>query len=79
MLNELRLVDQIERAYADRPYCECGRQTITTYRDGAMWLECAIVHEPIHNRLHRVWNVVTAPAHVHSRIVEIPDSQTLAA
>jgi hypothetical protein len=79
MLNELRLVDLVERAYADRPYCECGRQTVTTYRGGAMWLECAIVREPIQNRLHRMWNVVTEPGHVHSVIAEIPQPEALAA
>ena len=79
MLNELRLVDQVERAHTDRPYCECGRDTVTTYRDGAMWLECAIVGEPIEGRIHRLWNVVSAPGHVHNVIAEVPAPQALAA
>jgi hypothetical protein len=79
MLNELRLVDRIERAHTERPYCECGRQTMTIYRDGAIWLECQIVDEPAENRLVRLWNVVSAPAHVHEQIVEVPAPEALAA
>lgn len=79
MLNELRLIDQVERAWALRPYCECGRETVTTYRDGAMWLECAIVREPIENRVQRMWHVVTTPAHVSSLIAQVPEPEALAA
>jgi len=79
MLNELRLVDLIERVYAERPYCECGRDTVTTYRDGGVWLDCAIVREPIENRLHRMWSAVTEPAHVHSLIADIPEPEFLVA
>ncbi len=79
MLNELRLVEMIERAYSDRPYCECGRGTVTTYRDGQMWLECAIVAEPIEGRIQRLWNAVSEPGHVHQTIVEVPAPELLAA
>lgn len=79
MLNELRLVDQIERAHADHPYCECGRQTITIYRDGSMWLECQIVGEPVENRIQRVWNAISAPGHVHQEIVAVPAPAHVAA
>ena len=79
MLNELRIVDQIERVHSDRPYCECGRETVTTYRDGAIWLECASAHEPIGNRLQRMWNVVTTPGHVSSVIAAVPAPEALAA
>ncbi len=79
MLNELSLVDLVERAHADRPHCECGRETVTTYRAGAMWLECAIVSEPIEGRIQRLWNAVSAPGHVHTVIAEIPAPQALAA
>ena len=79
MLNELRLVDQVERAHELRPYCECGRETVSTCRDGAMWLECASVHEPIENRLQRMWNVVTTPGHVSSVIAQVPEPEGLAA
>jgi hypothetical protein len=79
MLNELRLVDTIERAHTERPYCECGRETITSYRDGAMWLECSIVREPIDGRIQRLWNAVSAPGHVHQLIADVPAAQALAA
>jgi len=79
MLNELRLVDAVERAHGDRPYCVCGRETITIYRDGAMWLECAIVREPVDGRIHRLWNAVSAPGHVHQLIAEVPVPEAIAA
>ena len=79
MLNEASLVDKIERAHSDHPYCECGRETITAYRDGAMWLDCQVVGEPVENRLLRLWNEITGPGHVHEQIVEVPHPGRLAA
>jgi hypothetical protein len=79
MLSELRLVDRIERIHGDRPYCDCGRETITVYRAGAMWLECAILNEPVEGRIQRLWNAVTAPGHVHELIANVPAPETLAA
>ena len=79
MLNELRLVDRIEQVHGDRPYCVCGRETITIYRDGAMWLACSIVREPVENRIQRLWNAVSAPGHVHELIADVPSPKALAA
>ena len=79
MLNELSLIDLIDRTHSDRPHCDCGRSTMIIYRDGAMWLECEIVTEPLEGRIHRLWNAVSAPGHVHSMIVEVPAPETLAA
>ncbi len=79
MLNERSVVDLIERAFADRPYCDCGRSAITTYRDGAMWLECSIVDEPAGNRVNRLWNALTEPGHVHAKIVDVPTPELAAA
>lgn len=72
MLNEASLVDRIERAQTDRPYCGCGGETVISYRAGAMWLECDIVGEPIEGRIQRVWNAISAPEHVRQLIVEVP-------
>lgn len=72
MLSESSIVDQIERKHSERPYCECGRHTTPVYRHGAIWLECSIVNEPITGRVQRLWATVTAPAHVHTMIVEVP-------
>jgi hypothetical protein len=79
MLNELRLVDRIEQVHGDRPYCVCGRETITVYRDGAMWLDCAVIHEPIEGRIQRLWQAVSAPGHVHERIADVPAPEQIAA
>jgi hypothetical protein len=78
MLNEQSVVDRIERARTDRPYC--GRTTTTVYRQGAVWLECAVVAEPVGGRARRLWSVVTDPGHVHAKIADVPPPpQALAA
>lgn len=64
------IIDTIERAQTVRPFCTCGRHTIVTYRDGAMWLECSITSES--NGLRRLFAGVFAPQHVHERIVDLP-------
>jgi hypothetical protein len=79
MLNERSIVDRIERAQGDRPYCECGRHTVTSYRDGAVWLDCAVVLEPVGGRVVRLWNTLTARGHVHSQIVQLALPDELAA
>ena len=79
MLNELRLVDRIERVHGERPYCVCGRETTTLYRDGAIWLECSIVNEPAANRIQRIWNSVSDPGHVHELIADVPVPEAFAA
>jgi hypothetical protein len=79
MLNNRSIVDAIENAHRDRPYCECGRDTVTVYRAGAMWLECAVINEPLGNRVSRIWNVMTDPGHVHQLIAELPAPEYQAA
>jgi len=79
MLNDRSIVDMIEKTHTDRPYCDCGRPTTTAYRDGAIWLECTVVDEPLGGRIARLWNVVTDPGHVHRLIVEVPTSESQAA
>ena len=72
MLNEQSIVDRIESAHGQRPYCDCGRETIVVYRDGSMWLECAAIHEPVENRIVRIWRAVAPQPHVSESIVDIP-------
>lgn len=79
MLNELSVVDRIERAHGLRPYCDCGRETIVVYRDGTVWLECAAIHEPVENRIVRIWKAVTPLPHVSEPIAEIDTPEELAA
>jgi hypothetical protein len=79
MLKERSIVDTIEKAHSDRPYCDCGRDNILIYRGGAMWLECEITSEPTGSRVTRLWTAMTDPGHVHHRIVDIPAPQRQAA
>jgi|tagenome__1003787_1003787.scaffolds.fasta_scaffold20699904_2 hypothetical protein len=79
MLNEQSVIDRIERAQTERPHCDCGRTTTTVYREGAIWLECAVVTEPVGGRARRLWTVVTDPGHVHAKVVDVPAPQEFAA
>jgi hypothetical protein len=79
MLSKYSIVDTIEKAHSDRPYCPCGRDTILVYRTGAMWLECEITGEPVGGRVARMWSAVTVPSHVHQSIVEVPAPEYQAA
>ena len=42
MLNEIRMLDRIERALDASPSCSaCGAPTAIRHRAGRLWLECA--------------------------------------
>ena len=42
MLNDVRMLDRIERALDASPTCPaCGAPTAIRHRDGRLWLECA--------------------------------------
>jgi hypothetical protein len=79
MLYEASLVDRIERAHIERPHCECGRETVTTYRDGTLWLECVALSEAVDGRIHRLWNAIASPAHVRTVIAEVTAPEVRAA
>lgn len=72
MINDRQVVDLIERANDADPVCPCGRHTTPVYRDGAVWLECASLSDPRDGYLSRLVGAVTALAHTHSRIVDVP-------
>ena len=40
------LIDTIERAERETPYCECGQPTTSVERDGVIWLTCRSHPEP---------------------------------
>jgi hypothetical protein len=70
MINNREVVDLIERANDAEPVCPCGRHTTPVWRDGAVWLECASLSQPRDGYLQRVFAALTAPSHVHARIVD---------
>jgi hypothetical protein len=72
MINSSQAVDIIERAHDAQPFCACGQHTTPVWRDGVVWLECASLSEPAEGRLARFRAAVTAPAHTHERIIEVP-------
>lgn len=71
MINHRQVVDAIERANDQRPFCECGRHTTPVWRDGTVWLECASLRERHKGRLARIVAALAAPAHVRERIVDV--------
>jgi hypothetical protein len=72
MMNNRKIVDMIERANDEQPFCACGRHTTPVWRDGAIWLECASLSEPREHRLAGILAALTAPTHTHRRIVDVP-------
>ena len=70
--NTRAIVDRIERAHSSRPYCACGRHTTPIYRDGAVWLDCSVLLEPIDGRLRRWVGRLGEPKHVHAWISDVP-------
>lgn len=78
MIEHHQIVDVIERANDARPVCPCGRHTTPVYRDGAVWLECSSLTKPRDGYLQRAFAAVTAFAHIHTRIVDVPISDQAA-
>jgi len=72
MNDDRTIVDLIERASDAQPMCACGHHTTAVWRDGIVWLDCATLLEPHDSRLGRLLAAVTAPAHAHVAIVEVP-------
>ena len=72
MTEDRRIVELIERVSDAEPVCACGRHTTTVWRDGVVWLDCASLLDSPTSRLGRLLAVVTAPAHTHKRIIEVP-------
>ncbi len=79
MISNHQLVDIIERANDAQPVCPCGRHTTPVYRDGAVWLECSSLTKPREGYVQRAIAAVTAFAHTHARIVDVPGASDLAA
>ncbi len=79
MINNHQLVDIIERANDAQPVCPCGRHTTPVYRDGAVWLECSSLTKPRESYVQRAIAAVTALAHTHAHIVDVPAASDLAA
>ena len=78
MINNRQIVDIIERATDAQPVCPCGRHTTPVYRDGAVWLECSWLTKPREGFVQRAIASVTAFAHIHARIVNVPGASELA-
>lgn len=72
MITDTRIVDMVERANDAQPFCPCGSHTTPVWRDRAIWLECASLHQPRRGRLGRLLAVVGATAHTRDRIVAAP-------
>lgn len=75
MNNDRQIVDMIERANDATPFCACGRNTTPVWRNGAVWLECAVLGAPRDGRLARLVAGITAAAHVREHIVDVPAAE----
>jgi hypothetical protein len=72
MNNNRQIVDMIERANDDQPFCTCGRHTTPVEHEGVIWLECASLDEPRRGRLGRILAALAAPSQTRVRVVDVP-------
>lgn len=72
MTSNTQIVDMIERATDERPFCACGYHTTPIWRDGTVWLECASLTERHEGRLARLIGAATSRIHTHERIIDVP-------
>jgi hypothetical protein len=40
------MVDRIERAQNETPFCDCGQPSVPVERDGVIWLSCRSHTQP---------------------------------
>lgn len=76
MTNDRHLVDMIERANDNQPFCVCGWHTTPVWRDGTVWLECASLSQKHEGRLARLVAAASSRVHAHVRIVDVPAPAT---
>jgi hypothetical protein len=76
MSHDTQIIDLIERATDARPYCSCGSHTTPVWRDGVVWLECAMISHPDGAAWRRLFASATSAWHVHVPIVEVPGEAT---
>lgn len=79
MIDRLSMIDLIDQAQRDLPYCACGRHTTALWRDGAVWLECASLGESREGLGRRIVASLTAPTHTRMRVTESPARDSTAA
>jgi hypothetical protein len=72
MIDRLSMIDLIDQAQHDVPFCSCGRHTTAVWRDGAVWLECASLGESREGLIRRIVASLAAPMHARMRVVESP-------
>ncbi len=47
MFTKFQVLDRIEQAQTDTPYCKtCGQPTTIAERDDVLWIECSTLSEP---------------------------------
>ena len=50
MYDRIAIVNLVEDAERNDPYCACGAPMIAQERDGALWLACSSQREPAERR-----------------------------
>ena len=72
MIPNARALERIESAERENPVCVCGRHTVATARNGAIWLECASLAEA-RGMLERVMSLDLAIGHTRQLIIDALD------
>jgi hypothetical protein len=71
MVDERRVLERIEQAQHDTPFCECGLPTLLVARTDGLWIECASLSRPTPGRLGALLSRLTAALHTRQLVVEV--------
>ncbi len=71
MIDNWKVLDRIERAEQETPFCYCGEPMSPVAKPDGIWIECVSRLNPDESRLGRLRSVLTAGGHTSRQIVEL--------
>jgi len=70
MIDNWSVLDRIEHAERETPFCPCGQPTSPAARPDGIWLECVSLRSPAGSRIGRLLSALATPGHTRKMIAE---------
>jgi hypothetical protein len=70
MIDHWTVLDSIEHAERETPFCACGQPMSPTAKSDGIWLECVSLAEGDRNRFGRLFSALGAYGHDRRHIVD---------
>jgi hypothetical protein len=70
MIDNWSVLDRVEHAERQTPFCACGQPMSPAARPDGIWLECVSLRAPDGSRIGRFLSALAAPGHTSRLIVE---------